>query len=184
MIEPGIHDVGGLDEGPIDRAEHGRAFWEQRVDALQVLLSDPKRPGGQLMTVDELRRGIESLGREAYDSLSYYERWISSITQREARRNRSARASRMRALAPGSRVRVRAMYPPGHLRVPRYARGKTGTIERVCGGFENPERLAYGKSGDLRTLYRVRFAHGDLFDSTHHGDTIDIEIYDHWLELL
>jgi len=76
------------------------------------------------------------------------------------------------------------MYPPGHLRVPRYARGKTGTIERVCGGFENPERLAYGKSGDLRTLYRVRFAHGDLFDSTHHGDTIDIEIYDHWLELL
>jgi len=81
MREPGIHDVGGLDEGPIDRAEHGRAFWEQRVDALQVLLSDPKRPGGQLMTVDELRRGIESLGREAYDSLSYYERWISSITQ-------------------------------------------------------------------------------------------------------
>lgn len=81
MIEPGIHDVGGLDEGPIDRAEHDRAFWEQRVDALLVLLTNPKRPGGRLMTVDELRRGIESLGREAYDSLGYYERWISSITQ-------------------------------------------------------------------------------------------------------
>lgn len=32
------------------------------------------------MTVDELRRGIESLGREAYDTLGYYERWITSIT--------------------------------------------------------------------------------------------------------
>jgi hypothetical protein len=90
----------------------------------------------------------------------------------------------MSELVPGSRVRVRAMYPPGHLRVPRYARGKTGTIERVCGRFENPERLAYGKSGDLRTLYRVRFAYSDLFYSAHEGDTIDIEIYDHWLELL
>ncbi len=31
------------------------------------------------MRVDELRRGIESLGPEAYDRLSYYERWIASI---------------------------------------------------------------------------------------------------------
>jgi hypothetical protein len=30
----------------------------------------------------------------------------------------------------------------------------------------------------------VRFAQSDLFDSTHEGDTIDIEIYGHWLELL
>ncbi len=81
MIERGIHDVGGLNEGRIDRTEHDRAFWEQRVDALMMLLSNPKRPGGRLMTVDELRRGVESLGREAYDSLGYYERWISSITQ-------------------------------------------------------------------------------------------------------
>lgn len=80
MIERGIHDVGGLDEGPIDRHEHDRAFWEQRVDALMMLLTNAQRPGGRLMSVDELRRGVESLGREAYDSLGYYERWISSIT--------------------------------------------------------------------------------------------------------
>ncbi len=88
----------------------------------------------------------------------------------------------MTGFALGSRVRVRAFYPPGHLRVPSYARGKTGTIERVCGTFENPERLAYGKSGDPRMLYRVRFAQSDLFDTPHASDTIDIEIYDHWLE--
>ena len=34
-----------------------------------------------VMTVDELRRGIEALGSAEYDRLGYYERWINSITQ-------------------------------------------------------------------------------------------------------
>ncbi len=72
----GYHDLGGLPAGPIDRTDDQRAPWEKRVHALLVLLSDPKR---RLMTLDELRRGIESLGAEEYDRLSYYERWITSI---------------------------------------------------------------------------------------------------------
>ena len=73
----GHHDMGGLPAGPVDRAEHNYALWEKRVDALMVLLSDKKR---HLLRVDELRRGIEQLGPGAYDELSYYERWITSIT--------------------------------------------------------------------------------------------------------
>ena len=73
----GYHDLGGQPAGPIDRSEHQYAPWEKRVHALQILLSDP---GRRVMTVDELRRGIESLGAEEYDRLSYYERWIASIT--------------------------------------------------------------------------------------------------------
>ena len=76
-MSPGPHDVGGQDAGPVDRAEHDAAFWEKEVDAIQVLLSDEARG---IVGVDELRRGIESLGAEAYDTLSYYERWIASIT--------------------------------------------------------------------------------------------------------
>src|SRR3546814_14833016 len=34
----------------------------------------------RLITTDELRRCIEDLGPGAYDELSYYERWIASIT--------------------------------------------------------------------------------------------------------
>jgi hypothetical protein len=71
-----VHDVGGLPAGPIDRAEHDYALWEKRVDALLVLLASPQR---RLISVDELRRGIEALGSGAYDRLTYYERWISSI---------------------------------------------------------------------------------------------------------
>lgn len=73
----GYHDIGGLPGGDIDRGEHDYAHWEKRVDALLVLLSSPDR---RLLRVDELRRGIETLGPEAYDKLSYYERWIGSIT--------------------------------------------------------------------------------------------------------
>jgi hypothetical protein len=72
----GIHDLGGLPAGKVDAAEHDYALWEKRVDALMVLLS---RKGH--LTVDELRRNIETLGAEAYDKMTYYERWIYSITQ-------------------------------------------------------------------------------------------------------
>ena len=50
---------------------------EKRVDALMVLLGSQER---RVITVDELRRGIEQLGAEAYDAMSYYERWIASMT--------------------------------------------------------------------------------------------------------
>ncbi len=74
--ERGVHDVGGLPGGPIDRAEHDPTFWEQRVDALMTLVAryDPK-----MFDVAELRRGIESLPPDAYLTMSYYERWIASI---------------------------------------------------------------------------------------------------------
>ena len=72
----GIHDMGGLPAGKVEAIEHDYALWEKRVDALMVLLS---RKGH--MTVDELRRNIETLGADAYDKMSYYERWIYAITQ-------------------------------------------------------------------------------------------------------
>ncbi len=72
------HDMGGLPAGAVERSEHDYALWEKRVDALMVLLNRMERP---LLTVDELRRNIESLGPEAYDTMSYYERWIHAITQ-------------------------------------------------------------------------------------------------------
>ena len=68
------HDMGGQPAGPVDRHEHDLAPWEKRVDAvLRLLLARG------VMTLDELRRGVEELGPGAYDELTYFERWISSI---------------------------------------------------------------------------------------------------------
>ncbi len=85
----------------------------------------------------------------------------------------------------GDAVTVRAMYPPGHIRTPYYIRGKCGVIERVCGEFANPEELAFGRDGlPRRPLYRVRFRQRDIWP--HYGgageDTVDVEIFEHWLE--
>ena len=74
----GHHDMGGEPAGPVGLTEHDYSLWEKRTDALMMLLSDQKR---QLLRVDQLRRAIEQLGPDAYDRMSYYERWIASITQ-------------------------------------------------------------------------------------------------------
>ncbi|HKF73486.1 MAG TPA: hypothetical protein VKB68_17155, partial [Stellaceae bacterium] len=74
----GHHDMGGLPAGPVEPSEHDYAHWEKRVDALMVLLSAPER---RLLRVDELRRNIESLRPDAFDAMSYYERWIAAITR-------------------------------------------------------------------------------------------------------
>ncbi len=82
------------------------------------------------------------------------------------------------------RVRVKALTPPGHIRAPWYLRGKTGVIERELGAFGNPEQLAYGLEADKKPLYRVRFSMAEIWGEAaeHPHDTIDAEIYGHWLE--
>lgn len=70
------HDMGGLPAGRVEATEHDYALWEKRVDALLVLLT-----GAKQMTVDELRKNIEAIGPDAYDRMTYYERWIHSISQ-------------------------------------------------------------------------------------------------------
>ena len=66
--------MGGLPAGPVTPHEHDQEPWEKRVDAVLRLLV-----GKGVMTLDELRRGIEELGPGVYDELSYFERWIASI---------------------------------------------------------------------------------------------------------
>ena len=71
----GPHDVGGLPAGPVDLAEHDTAWWEWQVDAM-VRLALGK---GLITDFAELRDGIERLGPEDYEHLSYYERWAKSL---------------------------------------------------------------------------------------------------------
>ena len=68
--------MGGQSAGPLGRNGHDFALWEKRVDALMILAS-----GAGLFTVDGLRRALEDMGEEAFETLSYYERWIASINQ-------------------------------------------------------------------------------------------------------
>jgi len=86
---------------------------------------------------------------------------------------------------PGDRVRVMKAFPLGHVRTPYYIRGASGVIERLCGAFPNPEELAQMRDGLPRLpLYRVRFLQRDVWPDYRGGgdDTVDVEIFQHWLE--
>lgn len=61
------------------------------------------------------------------------------------------------AFAPGDRVRAVNMHPAGHTRLPRYARGKLGTIESVNGVHVFPDSNAHGGGEAPQWLYTVVF---------------------------
>ena len=70
-----VHDRGGWPtREPIDRSEHQLMDWERRMDALHAVLG-----AKGLRSTDEMRRAIESLPPEQYESLSYYERWTAAL---------------------------------------------------------------------------------------------------------
>ena len=86
---------------------------------------------------------------------------------------------------PGDSVLVRVGSPPRHIRTPAFIQGKTGRVERLYGAFPDPETLAYGATYAERVpLYRVRFDQADVWKryAGRPGDSICVDIYQHWLE--
>ena len=72
---PRPHDRGGWpNEDPIDRTEHEMEEWERRVDSLNSVLGEKG-----LKNTDQLRRAIESLPLDKYETLSYYEKWTAAM---------------------------------------------------------------------------------------------------------
>lgn len=72
------HDLGGASKfmcEPVDIEPHALTDFDKKVDALRQLLG-----AKQIVSVDELRRGIEAIPEPEYLRLSYYRRWIRSLT--------------------------------------------------------------------------------------------------------
>jgi hypothetical protein len=70
----GPHDVGGLEDGPIDHSTHELAFWEKQIDAVRGVVGAKGIASGH-----ENRRNIEQLGHDVYEKLNYYERWTAAL---------------------------------------------------------------------------------------------------------
>ena len=72
-----MHDIGGVSRfmcDPVDPSPHTLTDFDKQVDALRQILGMK-----QVMSVDELRRGIEAIPEATYHRLGYYQRWIRSI---------------------------------------------------------------------------------------------------------
>lgn len=72
----GYHDIGGDAAGPVPQQELPWLHWEKQVEAIRNLLGDGTR---RIISLDELRRGFESFGKEKYKSLSFYRRRLEAM---------------------------------------------------------------------------------------------------------
>jgi nitrile hydratase subunit beta len=83
----------------------------------------------------------------------------------------------------GQRVRARNMNPVGHTRLPRYTRGKQGTVERDHGVFVFPDTDAHFLGEKPQHVYTVRFSARELWgDQAKPRDTVCIAMWDDYLE--
>jgi nitrile hydratase len=95
--------------------------------------------------------------------------------------------SRQVALAPrfkvGQRVRAQNMNPLGHTRLPRYARGKVGTIEQDHGVFVFPDTNAHFLGENPQHVYSVRFTARELWgNKAAQLDFVYLNMWDDYLE--
>jgi nitrile hydratase beta subunit len=83
----------------------------------------------------------------------------------------------------GQRVRARNMHPTGHTRLPRYARGRPGTIDRDHGVFVFPDTNAHFLGEKPQHVYSVRFAASELWgDQAATRDAVYVDMWDDYLE--
>jgi hypothetical protein len=71
------HDLGGVTKfmcEAVDIGPHALTAFDREVDALRGVLG-----AKGIMSVDELRRGIEAIPEAEYHRLSYYRRWVRSV---------------------------------------------------------------------------------------------------------
>jgi nitrile hydratase len=95
--------------------------------------------------------------------------------------------SRKVSVAPrfkaGQAVRTRNIHPTGHTRLPRYARGKVGMINRDHGVFVFPDTNAHFLGEKPQHVYSVRFAARELWgEQASPQDSVYIDMWEDYLE--
>jgi nitrile hydratase beta subunit len=208
----GMQDMGAIEHVKSEPVFH--QTWEGRIYALSYAVQGT----GKLRL--GLRPPMEEIPPAEYLRMSYYERWITSVTERlvasdlvtraelAAGRPDAGSAKSDIAVAPaaavaaqykipatrrdlpvvarfhfGQRVTARNIHPATHTRLPRYVRGKSGTIERDHGVFVFADTSVYSQGEKPQHLYSVRFAARELWgEQATPQDSVYLDLYDDYLE--
>jgi nitrile hydratase subunit beta len=105
---------------------------------------------------------------------------LAAIRSGASRQRAETGPARYRA---GDAVRARNIHPSGHTRLPRYLRGRRGTIERVYGVFVLPDALAHGRGEQPEHMYCVRFAGRELWgESAEPREVLYADLFERYLE--
>lgn len=83
----------------------------------------------------------------------------------------------------GDRVQARNMHPKGHTRLPRYVRGRIGTITHAHGAHVFPDTNAAGLGEAPQWLYNVRFTGRELWgEAADPTLTVSVDAWESYLE--
>ena len=135
----------------------------------------------KLVTPTEIETGKPAKGSPKLTPALRAEDVASTFTKAKFEgRNRAGAAPRF---AAGQRVRARNMHPLGHTRLPRYARGHAGTIERDQGVFPLPDTNAAFQGENPQHVYSVRFEAPELWGAqAKPQDVVYLDLWDSYLE--
>lgn len=78
MAQRGYHDIGGLPAGRFLPTDEPWQFWEKQAEAVRNLLGESSR---RLASLDEIRRGFETMGEDLYGQLTFYERRLEALVR-------------------------------------------------------------------------------------------------------
>jgi nitrile hydratase subunit beta len=151
------------------------SYYERRFAALTklVILSG-------LVSAKELEEGHPAVGT-AKQSPALDTAGVERMFSVNGGMNRPAPAPAL--YRAGDAVRTRNINPVHHTRLPRYARGKTGVIERLHGAWVFPDTNAQGLGREAQHLYTVRFTARELWGETANPrDTVRVDLWDDYLE--
>ncbi len=208
VLVDGIHDLGGMQGfGAVAHSPAEPAFpqrWQAVARALLMVVAGAVEASG-----GEFRHSIERMEPGHYLTSGYYEHWLTAAATLAVEHGLVTRAElEARAvgrfplsgpvLAPpvasagpdvggprfgvGDRVRVREWHPPGHTRCPGYVRGKAGAVVRVDGTHSVPDVEAHGTARRYEPTYSVRFDAADLWRDGQHGVSVQVDLWDSYLE--
>ena len=147
--------------------------WLARVERSAVqtgLLSAEELAGGVALAPP--RTPVSALGPDAVERVIRQGRPANRVTGRQAPR-----------FGAGDRVRARNLNPPGHTRLARYVRGRTGVIDRIHGTHCFPDTSAHDQGENPQPLYSVRFSAQVLWGPAAPAqDHLYIDLWEDYLE--
>jgi nitrile hydratase subunit beta len=82
----------------------------------------------------------------------------------------------------GDAVRTKVLNTPTHTRLPRYCRGKRGTVTMVHGAHVFPDANARGQGEQPQWLYTVRFEGSELWGTDTTAAAVHVDCWEPYLE--
>jgi nitrile hydratase beta subunit len=86
------------------------------------------------------------------------------------------------AFAVGDRVRAKDIHPTKHTRLTRYVRGREGVIERIQPSAVLPDTHATFEGENPQHVYSVRFDSHELWGPDAEDFTLNIDLWESYLE--